>query len=210
MVVDWGPAYGHLQRTRAYLEALPSGLRSYPECLSKVSIWRNILRWTDTARLVGGLPPELRALFALSMPDSAWFPAVHIFVGHLLLRDCLFASDEAICEHFRFVNRKLLSGRLYRVLFMVSSPEMLVYASDRRFGQLFRGIAFAVRWIGRGQLEVTLTYPPYLLPPLVCRLYLVAFEVAVELAGAQKVRGEQLEENGSSIRYALRWQVDSP
>lgn len=205
--MDWvgAPQYTHLLRTRAYLSALPCGLASYPECCGKASVWNNILQHTDTKGLSERLPEELAALIRLQRVPGAWLPVAHSFAGHLLLRDCLFATDEAIYEHFRYVDRHLLSGPLYRVLFAVASPTMMVQASDRRFGALFKGIRFRTESLGKDRVLIELTYPPGLVPPLVGRLYLIAFEVAVELAGGFDVRGKVLAHKPDRTHYELGW-----
>lgn len=202
---DWGPAYTHLLRTRTYLASLPGGLAAYPECCSKSSVWKNILAYTDVGGLADKLPEELAALVDPTTAYGTWFPAAHSFAGHLLLRDCLFPTDEAMYEHFRYVDRRLLSGPLYRVLFAVTSPQMIVHASDRRFGALFKGISFHTEGEGAKQVRITLGYPPSVMPPLVARLYLVAFEVAVELAGGNHVYGKLLAQDRVSTRYELGW-----
>jgi hypothetical protein len=122
------------------------------------------------------------------------------------LRDCLFASDEAMYAHFRMLDRKLLAGPLYRVLFALSSPHMVVHASDRRFATLFQGIRLTTQRVEERAVEVALEYPPQLMPPLVGRLYLIAFEVAVELAGGRGVAGRLLGSESTSTRYALEWE----
>lgn len=205
--MEWAtaPQYTHLLRTRAYLSALPAGLSSYPQCCGKTSVWRNILELTDTTGLSEQLPEELAVLLTPPLVHGSWLPVAHSFAGHLLLRDCLFTSDEAICDHFRRVDRQLLAGPLYRVLFAVASPSMMVHASDRRFGALFKGIAFRTESTGKDQVRIELTYPPALVPPLVGRLYLIAFEVAVELAGGEEVRGKLLQQRTDATHYELSW-----
>jgi hypothetical protein len=206
-LMDWvgSSQYTHLLRTRAYLTSLPSGLASYPECCGKASVWRNILDLTDTSSLVDRLPEDLAELLQLNLPYGAWLPVAKSFAGHLLLRDCLFSTDEAIYEHFRHVDRKLLSGVLYKMLFAVVSPGVMIQASDRRFGTLFKGIDFRTRTIGKDRVEVELSYPVGLVPPLVGRLYLIAFEVAVELSGGIDVHGKLLMHRPTSSRYELSW-----
>jgi hypothetical protein len=205
--MDWlrDSRYTHLLRTRAYLSSLPAGLSSYPDCCGKASVWRNILELTDTSSIVDRLPDELAPLLSLALPHGAWLPVAQSFAGHLLLRDCLFTSDEAICDHFRHLDRKLLSGVLYKMLFAVVSPGVMVQASDRRFGTLFKGIDFQTRNIGTDRVEVELSYPVGLVPPLVGRLYLIAFEVAVELSGGIDVQGKLLLHRPTSSRYELSW-----
>jgi uncharacterized protein (TIGR02265 family) len=203
----WGVGYEHLELTRAYVADLPHGLASYPECRSKASIWKNILRWTDTDALSGRVPPDLTVFAAESLLDAEWMSAAQSFAAHLALRDTLFSTDAALAEHFRMLDRKLLSGRLYRMLFALTSPERVVHAADQRFRAMFAGITLEARLVRPAGVEVSLRYPPRLLPPLVGTLYLVAFEVAVELAGASGVKSRVLEHGDTSARYELSWEA---
>lgn len=202
----WDRAYASLPRTRAYVRGLPEGLDSYPECASKASVWRNILKWTDASSLAGSVPPELLVFSSPDMVDGAWISAARSFAGHLALRDCLFPTDEAMYEHFRMVDRELLSGRLYRVLFALASPRMVVHAADRRFASMFKGITLEARDAGTHRVQLSLKYPPGLLPPLVGRLYLIAFEEAARLAGGKNVVGKVLEHGLTDELQELSWE----
>jgi hypothetical protein len=205
MQVDWGPKYTHLLRTRAYLTSLPQGLASYPECRTKGSVWRNIAAGTDMPRLLEGVPPELGVLPDTGILGSAWFPAVQHFAAHLAMRDCLFASDDAIYQHFRILNRRLLSGPLYRVMFALVSPHLVSHASDRRFAALFQGVTLRSKQTGPNQEHVRLQYPEKLIPRLVARLYLTAFEAALVLAGAKGLTGKLTEYTDTESHYELSW-----
>jgi hypothetical protein len=200
-----GLAYATLHRTGAYVTSLPEGLDSYPECASKASIWKNILRGTDASSLAGRVPPELLVFSSPSMLDGAWISAAQSFAGHLALRDCLFPTDDAICEHFRKLDRELLSGRLYRALFALASPRLVVHAADRRFGSMFKGITLEAHDSARHRVELSLRYPHNLLPPLVGRLYLIAFEGAVSLAGGKSVVGKVLDHGPTAAHHELCW-----
>jgi hypothetical protein len=206
----WGPEYEHLRRTRAYVASLPRGLASYPECRSKASIWKNIHRWTETGKLVGHVPPELTVFSAEGLLDNTWISAAESFASHLALRDVLFPSDAAMVEHFRMLDRQLLSGPLYRMLFAVASPLRVVHAADRRFRAMFEGITLAVHQEDDCRVGLSLRYAPGLLPPLVGSLYLVAFEVAAELAGAKAVKSRVISHGDIAAKYELTWDGADP
>jgi hypothetical protein len=199
------PKYTHLIRTRAYLVSLPEGLASYPACRCKASVWKNILRWTDIRSVVDKIPKDLLGFMDPNILGSSWIPLVHSFVGHLILRDCLFASDDAIYDHFCVVNHRLLSSVLYRVMFAVASPQMAVEGASRRFGALFEGITLRVGEHDKGRVQLILDYPPALTPPLVGRLFLTAFLTAGELAGGKNVIGKVLEYSNTSTTHELTW-----
>ena len=144
------------------------------------------------------------------MPDSAvlataWIPAVQSFAAHLVLRDCLFSSDEAICEHFRVVDKRLLGGPVYKAMFALATPMLAVKAADKRFGTMFQGISLRASSDRAGHVLLELQYPRRLLPALVGRLYLVAFEVAAEMAGGQDVVGRVLRHGETAAQYEISW-----
>ena len=197
--------YAHLLRTRAYLKSLPDGLLSYPACRSKGHVWKNILRWTDTRSLIGRVPDSVPIVPESDVLASSWISAVQSFAGHLVLRDCLFATDDAICEHFRVVDRRLLSGPVYKVMFALATPMLAVQAADKRFATMFRGFDLAARSEQTGRVHLTMSYPPALVPALVGRLFLVAFEVAVELAGGKSVAGCVLQHGDTKAHYEITW-----
>jgi hypothetical protein len=201
----FGPKYTYLLRTRAYLRVLPTGLQSYPQCVSKGQVWRNILRETDTRSLVGRLPSELAIVPDADILAGAWIPAVQSFAGHLALRDCLFRTDEEIFAHFRMLDRKLFGGPVYRVMFALASPMMALHGADRSFATMFRGITLKATSQGSGQARLELRYPADLLPSLVGRLYLIAFEVAVEMAGGKAVAGRMLTHGQTEAVYEMTW-----
>jgi hypothetical protein len=201
----FAPTYAHLVRTRAYLGALPYGLASYPECRSKGQVWKNILRWTDTGPLVGMVPEEVPIVPESGLLASSWVPAVQSFAAHLVLRDCLFTSDEAMCSHFRLVDRRLLGGPIYRTLFALATPMLAVRAADRQFSAMFEGLTLRAASECPGHVHLLLNYPPKILPALVGRLYLVAFEVAVELAGGTTVEGKVLSHGATAAQYEITW-----
>jgi hypothetical protein len=201
----FSPKYANLLRTRAYLKVLPSWLASYPECRSKGQVWKNILQWTDTQALVGKVPEGVPIVPDSAVLATAWIPAVQSFAAHLVLRDCLFSSDEAIYEHFRVVDRRLLGGAVYKVMFALATPMLAVKAADKRFGTMFQGITLHASSDRDGHVSLELRYPRCLLPALVGRLYLIAFEVAVELAGGTEIAGTVLRHGDTSAQYEISW-----
>lgn len=197
--------YLHLVRTRAYLASLPDGISSYPECRCKAAVWKNILKWTDTRTLPDRIPMDPPILPDPNTLNSSWIPLVKHFVGHLVLRDCLFPTDDDIYRHFLTANRRLLSGPLYRVMFAVASPKMCVQAADRRFSKLFEGITLSAVITDAHSTRVELKYPPALMPALVGRLYLTAFEMAAQLAGGKDVTGKVISHSNTVAEYSLSW-----
>lgn len=202
---DWGPQYTHLLRTRAYLLALPQGLDSYPGCQTKGAVWRNIAAGTDIDQLVEKVPIHLGVLPDPNILGSSWYSAVQHFAAHLAMRDCLFATDDAIYEHFYKLNTRLLSGPLYKVMFALASPQLVAHASDRRFATLFKGVTLRTTTTGPTQCRVELRYPEKILPRLVARLYMTAFVAALELARARGVAGRMVEYSDTLATYELAW-----
>jgi hypothetical protein len=82
---------------------------------------------------------------------------------------------------------------------------LAVHAADRRFATMFSGITLSAESRRPGQAALELKYPPGLLPALVGRLYLVAFEVAVELAGGRDIASRVVQHGLTSAQHEITW-----
>jgi hypothetical protein len=103
------------------------------------------------------------------------------------------------------VDRRLLGGPVYKVMFALATPMLAVKAADKRFGAMFQGITLRAASDRDGHVLLELRYPRYLLPALVGRLYLVAFEVAVEMAGGRDIVGRVLRHGETAAQYEISW-----
>ena len=178
-----------LIQTSAYLRDLPSGLDSYPACVAKASVYRAFLDATDLSKVRDKLPPAARELVDRPLVHSSWVSEVRSTVLYLAARDLVFTSDEAFIDHFRVVNRQLISSPAYRVLFGLVGPRLLLQTLPRRFAALHRGVTVSGEAAGNSG-ELLIEHPAHLIPRLIGRCYLTGLEVAVEAAGGKAPKAQ--------------------
>ncbi len=196
--------------TAAYLERLPDGIRSHPQCLVKASVLRDVVdsRPLVTADLES-LPAEVVQLVREPHPVSSWIPEVHALVVMLAVRDRHFAAGEEgsrTYEDWTYRrNRRLLARPLYRALFLLLSPDRLVRGVGRRWSMFRRGSSIEVVSREPGRVELEMISPPFLYEETVGRGLMGALRAATELAGGRAVEVELRSIEERSIRYELRW-----
>jgi hypothetical protein len=190
----------------SYLDRLPAGIASYPECLVKASVFRNALEVKPLGPEVA-LPPEVRALVDHPPPVSVWIPEVQFNVITLAVRDAHFGEDDRD-GYLGWVldqNRKLLGTPLYRALFLLVSPERLLHGLEKRWGTFRRGTVLRLHAQAPGQVELRLVTPPFLRTTMSLEGMAMALRAALERAGARDAEavGEAL--SSTEIAYRLSW-----
>ena len=172
-----------------YLDSLPAGIRSYPDCLVKAAVLRNEADPKPLGPEVP-LPPEVRALVDHPPPVTVWVPEVHYTVSVLATREVHFpgADTGAFAAWMHERNVRLLRTPLYRALFFVLSPERLLAGVAQRWSMFRRGTELRLASSGEGRAELVLRTPPHLYPPIQAVAAAAAFAAALEAVGARRVR----------------------
>lgn len=193
-----------------YLRELPSGLASYPECRSRGDIIEHQLDDLNSKRAAGAIPdapPELLRL--LKEPLSAWIPETHAQAVLAAHRDICFNDDEGFAAYTVDSVRELFSKPLYRMLFKVLSPSVVVSGATKRFASFHTGSQL---WMRRSELRekrhvysLELCHPAALFPLLQRKLFCDSFRLAAELAGAKDVRTEVVDMKPESTFYEVSW-----
>lgn len=145
----------------AYVAALPDGLDSHPECKAKGSMLRVDLKAMPAPETSGLLPREIEALLHDLPLNSQWIPEVHNVAAHLAAYDLRFGDDwDAAASHIYLSNKRLLESPLYKALFLLASPGLLLRGAQWRWGQLHKGVELkAVLHDDRRSGTITLSYP---------------------------------------------------
>ncbi|MBL8680694.1 MAG: hypothetical protein JNK05_16060 [Myxococcales bacterium] len=127
--------------TSAYIAALPDGMDSFAQCEVKGSVVRQLIDGFDRS-ILHELPEASRALIEAPPPVSAWVREVPVNVMLLVTGEHLVRTTgrrDAMNERAYEASKQLLSTPLYKILFLVVSPERLVSGVDRRWNALRRG-----------------------------------------------------------------------
>lgn len=193
----------------AYIASLPQGLESYPQCTmvaEALQVQRSILPQMDQ---LTGLPAPLQQLIK-PFPADQWVPEVHaIAVGHAI-RDALFTRDEDHAKFIEQLNEQLLNRPLYRALFRLLSPQLLVMGAARRWNTLHRGTTLEadptpVVQSGRRRIRAIFTFPPRLMDAFVVERYSRACLVAVRLSGGKNAIWEPGAVTDTRGEFSLTW-----
>lgn len=189
-----------------YLARLPQGIYSYPEMRQKASAVPAFLegvRLTD----LDGLPAEIQDVIRRPPPVSVWIPEVHCSCLFLAIRERCFSSDADYVAYLRDVNKKLLSGALYRALFAMVGPKTVVKGAADRWGKFHKGSVLDVTLGEDGKsAEVRLTSPEHLFPERIADNYAISFETAIGLASGGDAQFSMVEHTPTLAVYRGSWQ----
>ncbi len=187
----------------AYLSALPSGLASYPQCQHKAAFYRVFRERVQLEGIAARLPEPLAQLVRQPPSPNDWVPEV--YTNAIYLASCDLVLEEA--RFFRTmyeINQSLLSSPLYRIMFMVISPSILLSGSGARWAAFHRGSQLVTGKLGPRHGSVDLTYPRHLFPKLIMELYRWVFQAAFELV-TPRVSVELLSSGETASRFHVRW-----
>lgn len=186
-----------------YVARLPRGLASHPECEVKGSVLRGLLDSTPVSFDVEGLPDELAELVRTPPLPSDWIPEV-LFNALMLAHEDRI--DPAIFRDWVYTrNRKLLSSNLYRVLFLLVSPERLFQGMAHRWKAFRRGTELVMLEHQKNRALVEVRYPPRLYEIHALTNLTVAVTAALDAAGGQDTTLKLVAHDDVKARIVATW-----
>ncbi len=173
-----------------YLERLPNGIDSYPDCQMKASFLQEKFSSPPVPFDRARLPPVLQNLLNNPPPASVFVPTVHMFALNHALLDAMGGDEDAFERHTVDANRRQLTSPLYRAMFLFVSPKNLINNADARWGKVHRGVTLSSEVTGERSFRGSLTFPEHLAFPLLLTMWAAIFKLGIELAGAKNVKSE--------------------
>lgn len=195
-----------LGRVERYLAGLPAGLDSFPECMAKGALVRNLLEREVVHVLLPKLPEPLRALAEDPPIGSEWIPEVHFGSLLLAVADARGLDDDGLLAWTRDRNRSLFRSPAYRILMSVASPAHLLRFAGARWGNWHRGSTLEVEGIADEGVRAALRFPPTLFDGALAAVYGEAFTAALEMARASAPRVQVVTEEPGLVRYLASWE----
>ena len=191
----------------AYVDALPDGLASYPDCRSKGTLLRSSLDHHDTEDMAKGIGPVLADILRSPPPAGVWAPAVYNDALFHAACDLHYPSDEAMLRWCRDRTDAMANNPLYRAIIRLPTPRMIVSIASR-FHDLFqRGTTLTVIDSSATHANARLSFPPHLHSRLNALSNVAMFEVLLEQVNAKRVRVTMTEQSPTHALYACRWRV---
>ncbi|MCA9714610.1 MAG: hypothetical protein KC468_07990 [Myxococcales bacterium] len=191
-----------------YLDSLPEGLESYPECMSKASAYRALVERLPFAEELEHLPPGLAELITHPVPVSAWISSARYNALFLVALDRFFARDEPRAATWFYELRvEMFRSILYRALMLAMSPAKIFRTAQRRWETFHRGTTLTVDFDparphgGSARID----YPAHLQTPLTVRLLGSGLQAALEAAGARELEWQIDEYTPEHTTMSGRW-----
>lgn len=166
-----------LERTHAYIDALPEGLDSYPSCTGKASIARVVhdMHGGEIAGLPSVLDQELRT----PSPSAAWIPQAHVLAMILaMVETAPIGPGDREAQWIHKAAFSLFQTPMYQILMKAASPRMLVKGAGIRWYAFFRGSALRSEMHDVGGL-VHLECPPGLFNEDLARVFVYVLRAAL-------------------------------
>lgn len=198
-------------RVAHYLENLPAGWLSHPECECKASVYREALATLGKPLDTEGLDPLLADYVSNPVPTSAWIPEVINAGIYLAICDRAFGDEEKFLDWVHRVAVATFEKPMYRALFYIASPERLARSGATRWAAFHRGTDYEVHVAESGTgARSEWSFPRNLLPRLVLQGSARAVQAAYRAAGAPKAVVKLVEVTSTSARTESIWFPDRP
>jgi hypothetical protein len=197
---------GQFPHTAAYLDDLPAGFASHPQCESLAETHDGAVEIVRAEISPDRLPPEVLRLVAGEY-GKGWFPEVIGMAAEMLVADVLgddeyrrWCYDDAL---------QLFQRPIIRHLMRLVSPTLVVMGARSRWGAVHRGTALESKPVrreaGRVIAESSLTFPVSHYPPLFLEALAHSFRAAIEGARGANVDSVLAHHEPGLARYLVSW-----
>ncbi len=188
----------------AYLDQLPDGLASYPDCKAKGSLILTALEEHDVSGIRDGLPEELLAMIHQPPPAGVWVPAPFSDAVFYVFVDLLYPTLE---QTLQWTYERTIRGtrsKLYRALTSVASPWALLRIGTAAHGLFQKGTDLHVVKTETGA-RLRLSHPPFLHCGFNHASNIAALRAVLETTGAKEADVEMLSSVPTEALYRARW-----
>jgi len=192
-------------RLASYLESLPAGLASYPDCQARASLCVSLIEGMPSLPPTPDQVPEPMATYLARMPKGLWLPEVHVMAVSLTIADHFGMDDAAYLAWLEEVNRKYFSSLVLRVLMGFVSPAELAPRAPARWAAIHRGSTLTSEVIRPGEGRIELEFPPGLFAPILLQQFTAVFQAAFRHSRAKQAEVALVEASSTRGVYEARW-----
>jgi hypothetical protein len=145
-------------RLGAYLESLPHGLDSHPQCRVKAGVCNDLSR-AFSSETAPGLPAPIAAMLREAPPPSAWVPEVWSNAAILAGADALGESEPELLARWRAVNASVFSRPVYRSVLAIVNRGRLLRSAVTVYRHYHEGSLLTLEALGQSDAELRLAFP---------------------------------------------------
>ena len=196
----------HFPSAYAYVEQLPDGLASFPDCVARREVFEHT-RVTAAPLLEGVTVPDEVRRFLHGRLEGPWIPEVVAFVAYAAIADHLgpegfrdWAYDDAAELYQRPVIRHLMK---------ILSPTLVAIGAGQRWGTLRKGSILkstpVLREGTRLNTGATLSFPTGLFPEALPHGLQAALRAALDVTRAKNLELELVRSDPGFVEYRASW-----
>ncbi len=192
----------------AYIESLPGGLASFPECRMNHHVLEHVT--TDFPGLGDRerLPPLLADFFAGHV-DGDWLNETVGNAVYLMIRDQCFRDDLSFQEWNQKNIDRLIRNPLFRAIMVLLSPALVVIGAGKRWSSFHLGTTMKTEPVGQSadrlHVRAELSFPAGLYSPLILQLHCSTFLAALVAARARQPEVHLGDVKSGSAEYLASW-----
>jgi len=174
---------------KAYLDQLPDGIRSYPQCRVRPHVPLRIAEEFPDLIEQAGLSAEVKAI---PSAREAWFPEVHANVLNLMAMDGIFESKRRWLQWSYDLSMEVFKRPMYRVIMFVMSPTLVAMGASKRWSTFREGTDLSPGKTtgsegGVSTSRSTLTFPDHHYNQALLDGLNAGFRAAITAAGGKQV-----------------------
>jgi hypothetical protein len=191
-------------RLEAYLDQLPHGLDSFPECRAKASIHRKVYEYSGLPLV--GLPPRLQGLIDNPPPASSQINQCQTLAMIVAMVEArrLPPTDESLW--IREAATHLFASPMYKILMWAATPRMVFKTANLRWNAFFRGTSIESD-VGEREALLRLKVPRHLFHEDLARIFVDVIHATVNYTKESSASAsiEFLRFTPEGLEYAGRW-----
>lgn len=199
-------------RVAQYIDALPEGLGSYPECEANgAAIDYMHSTYPDVGSQTG--LPELVRYYWENPKHRTWIPETVASTFYLALLDSHFANYEAYLDWSFESSSALFDTSWARVMMRLLSPTLVVLGAAKRWNAFHRGTTLetgaAKKYAETMRVTGELKYPANLFPTPMLDIFGRAFVAALEGSRAENAAYTLKETDNSTATFVVTWSANA-
>jgi hypothetical protein len=205
--MDLNPA--KFPNATAYIDALPAGLDSYPDCAVKADVHEDLaVEFPDLKNLD---LPEIMKQYVNDQYPSVWLPET---VGNGLLmvvRDAFFPSNDAFLDWATERTIRLFNKPVYKLMMHVFSTSLIIMGAAKRWAKFHQGSSLNAKPVkkieGRFKTAGSLTYPPHLFSGLIVPQLASVYLAALKTNNAEDPEVVHREKSDTEAAFFVSWKA---